>query len=155
MSFAFGLGITSHNMHFDSFLSSDSSGKTVFNKIPEKIGTKDINYSKNKLSVSYLGIPLELRFTANKLRLAIGARAGYLINSKTKYVGDDYIDLTNDRIKIKIKDVKNLNNIVYGGTARIGFKKFNLAGYYDLSTLFNKDMDLLTTPISIGIMMVL
>lgn len=143
-SFAWGLGFTSHNVHSNGKVvyRLDASGK-VFTAI-EPI-TND--YIKNKLSLNYITLPVELRFRTlkkPKFRLFVGGKAGYLVNSHTKYVDDD--------IKIKVYRIKNVDPLMYGLTARIGIGRVQFTGYYSLTSVFERgkgEKDLI--PYSVGI----
>jgi len=100
--FSIGLGIGNNNIFFDkSIMAYDDSSNTVF------IDT--INFKSSKLSTTYIDLPLELRFktkpNANQksFKIAIGGKIGYLINSHTKFKGDDYLNINGgSEIKHKI-----------------------------------------------------
>jgi hypothetical protein len=76
---------------------------------------------------------------------------GFLIDSHTKYIGDDYIFDGTDRIHVKFKDVRNIEKFRYGVTARFGWKFINLTGFYSLTGLFKKGKGPDLYPISVGI----
>jgi len=164
--FAIGLGIGSHNMRSDAMPTQEmifdtvlvqnvETGKTIFEKIPENVNNKKIDYDINKLTLTYLDIPLEIRFyKQNKnekvFKLALGFKAGYLISSHTKYKGNDFTGGTDD-IKIKKYNVKNLELLRYGATVRLGYENYNIFGYYSMSKLFKLDKGPEMYPISVGI----
>jgi len=155
-SFAIGLGVSVHNMYSNCipFEKRDSLnnplGETEFVEIPG-----NIDYKKNKMTLFYGDIPLELRFrtknSGDKFKIALGVKAGYLIQSHTKYIGDR-LDNLKGTIKYKEFNIPNIEKLRYGVTARIGYGKFNISGYYALTSLFDKgkgpeDM----FPISVGV----
>ena len=148
ISFSPGLGIGVHNMFNHSFVRT-TDDSTFF--VP--INKDTINYKKSKFVLTYLDIPLELRYKSEGgFRVAIGFKFGFLIQSHTKYKGDDYIEPTNNDLVIyKKTKIKHLETNRYGFTARIGYKWLNLWGYYQLSTLFEKGKGPEMYPISVGL----
>lgn len=144
-SFAFGVGIGSHNLYNNSFV-NELNDSTFFTKIPDSI-----DYKKNKVSLTYLDVPFEFRLkTKGKFRMALGFKAGMLINKHTKYKGDDPMGGSGETI-LKSTRVKSLESFRYGPTFRIGYKWFNVMAYYQLSNLFKPDKGPEMAPISVGI----
>ena len=143
LGFAFGLGFSSYNVHsngtFEEMTFTDStSAYTRF--VP--LAT---SYKKNKFSVNYVELPMEFRFRTkgkNTFRLYVGVKGGYLVNIHTKIV--------DEQGKRKYYNFKNINLYRYGLTTRIGYRKFNLTGFYALNTLFKKGQGEKLTPYSIG-----
>jgi hypothetical protein len=149
-SFAFGAGLGSHNFFSDAFSELDTVGISHLIKINTLYPGTD--YKKNKISVTYIDIPLELRLrTIKEFRASVGFKFGFLVNSHTKYKGDDYIFDGNDQIQVKFKNVYNIEKVRYGITARVGWKFINFTGFYSLSGLFKKDKGPELYPISVGI----
>ena len=140
LSFSAGLGLQSNNLYSDAFLvENENNYKTKFSSIPDTL-----NYSKNKISTTYLELPIEFRLRMlkdNDLTLAAGFKVGYLINSHTKYKGDNYLDTrpSNNKTKIKEHNIPDMVKLRYTATARLGYKKFSLFAHYNLTPLFNKD----------------
>ncbi len=150
-SFSAGLSIGSHNLYSDAIPEIDTTNKTIFSPIADSI-----DYSKNKLTVAYLDIPVEFRFKIkNKndksFKIALGFKAGRLINSYTKYRGDDYLFGTDKKLNVKFQDIKNINLYRYGITGKIGYEWINIMVYYSLTNLFEKDKGPEMYPISVGI----
>ncbi len=154
-SLAVGMEICTHNLYSDSRPDIDSSGNTFFTKISKiAVNDKD-NYKKNKLTVSFFDIPVELRLkTKNEFRFAVGFKAGIKLNEHTKYKGDDYINGKDDEIKFKEYNISNLETYRYCITGRIGYKWLNLTACYSLSKLFKKDKGPDMYPISVGISLI-
>jgi len=152
---AIGLGIGTHNLRSDAMIaykydSVSASTLTSFVRIPDSI-----NYDINKLSLSYIDIPLELRFkTENKkgkaFKISAGFKLGYLINGHTKYRGNDFTGGTDD-VKYKTFKIKNLEPLRYGAIVRFGYSYFNLYAYYSLTNLFKTEKGPEMYPISIGL----
>ncbi|MBN2728749.1 MAG: PorT family protein [Bacteroidales bacterium] len=139
-SFAVGLGIGTHNLHSNSYIIKETNTDyMVFQKYVDEP-------KKNKLVLSYVDLPLEIRFRTkrqNVFRLAVGGKFGYNINNHIKYE-DDYV-------KRKHYNVDYINPLRYGVTARVGYKMYNLYVYYGLSTLFETNKGTEMAPLSIGI----
>lgn len=145
ISLAIGLGLGMHNLHSNGAL-GDSAAISSFTKIPESV-----DYKINKLQLTYLDIPAEIRFKSESgFRVALGIKAGYLISAHTKYKGDDPADA--DRtIKIKEGKLINLEKWRYGPTFQIGYKFVSLTAFYSLSKVFDEATGPALYPVSIGI----
>ena len=150
-SFAIGLGLTAHNIYGNFFVNS-TSDSTALIRIPDSV-----KYKRSKINLVYLEIPLEFRFKSNsKVNVGLGFKGGLLISSSSKYVGDGEITTTNytlhssEKTRVKFWGIKNLEQFTYGPTLRIGYKWFNVTGYYMLSTLFTNNRGPEMYPISVG-----
>jgi len=150
-SFAIGLGLSSHNI-FGNFYINSTPDSTTFFKIPDSI-----NYKKSKINVSYLEVPLEFRFKSKtKVSVAVGFKGGLMIASSWKYIGDGPISTNNftlndtQKQRVKFWGIENLEQFTYGPTLRIGYKWFNVYGYYMISQMFTKNQGPDMYPISVG-----
>ncbi len=172
-SFGYGLGISVHNMHSDAVPKNEMkwdsatsqnvfTGKTIFSRIPDYVNNNEIKYDNNKLTLTYIEIPLELRYKKENKRgkmfkFSVGGKAGYLLSSYTKYKGTKYEGSSSDpdvgvaKIKIKNYNISNLQSLSYGVTMRVGYGLCNIFGYYSLSKIFKKDKGPEMYPISVGI----
>lgn len=145
-SVAPGIGIGNNNYFMKYAVSSDSLG-THFNKFSD-----DIDVKKSKIALSYIDIPLELRFRSklnkkgSSWKLAAGIKAGMMIQNKWKYKGEDF----GMGEKFKTYDIENINKFRYGVMLRGGYGIVNLFAYYSLSDVFN-DKGPRMTPLSFGI----
>lgn len=96
---------------------------------------------KSLIRNNYIDIPLEFRFDtkpediAHSFNIAIGGRAGYLIDASTK------IKYKEDGEKRKAIDKQKhgMNPFRYGVYTRVGMGAFGIFTYYNISTLFEKD----------------
>ncbi len=96
---------------------------------------------KSQLINNYVEIPLDFRFDtkpediSRSFNVAIGGRIGYLYDAmvKVKYKQDG------EMRKFKEKQDHGMNPIRYGIYTRVGMGAINLFGFYNLSTLFEKD----------------
>ena len=145
-SLAAGLGIKSHNFYSDGVLKTDSVG-SYFSKIP-------VDYKISKLSVTYLQLPIEVRFKSkSKFRAALGFNIGFKIDGHTKYKGTDfdYFFRTSDQIKIKVKNTPNLASWNFAVTARAGYRWVNFFASYSITKIFTENKGPTIYPISVGI----
>lgn len=149
ISLAIGLGLGMHNLHSNGLL-RDTSNISYFEAYPDKVNGVEVNYKTNKLQLTYLDIPAEIRFKSDKgFRLAVGIKAGYLISAHTKFRGDN--PEGGRDIKIKESKLPNLEKWRFGPTFQIGYKWVNFTGYYSLSKVFVKTNGPEIYPISIGL----
>ena len=140
-SFAWGYGFSSFNVHHNGSFVEDSLEKTNF--IPFENG---YSYKKNKLSINYLEIPLELRIRTKGLRqfkLTVGGKVGYAVNIHTK--------IKDDTGKFKAYQVPNLERLRYGVYGAIGLGRAMLYGFYGLSELFEENKGPKMVPITLGL----
>jgi hypothetical protein len=152
--FSLGLGLSVHNI-YGNFLVNKVSDTTKLVKIPDTV-----SYKRSKMTIVYLEIPLEFNLKTNgKFNVALGFKAGLLIGSHTKYVGDGGIETntfkssSTSKIRIKSVGIPNLQQFTYGPTFRIGYKWINASCSYMLSTLFIKNHGPEMFPISVGLVL--
>lgn len=154
ISIAPGLGIAIDNFrHNSQIVFTDTM--TTFVPFDDSI-----SYKSSKLGLTYIDIPLELRFRSKpndkngQWKLAVGFKFGFLVGSKWKYKGEEFRDIRNDtdgNIKFKEHGIPNLERFRYGVTARGGYGPFNLHFYYSLSKLFEAGNGADIQPITFGI----
>lgn len=151
-SIAIGPVIGVHNLYSDGLFQQDTSGSTVMTAMPGEDANGDgISYKRNKLTLAYLDFPLEFRMkTKSGVLASLAFKAGFLINSHTKYKGDDFADASQE-LRIKIGDIANVESYRYGVQARLGYKNVSLYGFYSLSTVFNEGEGPAIYPVSVGI----
>jgi hypothetical protein len=155
-----GLGVSFHNFYSDAIPSiRDTSGfitgRTEFYKLNDYY-KKNIDYSVNKIAVTYLDIPIEIKFKTRaernkRFKASVGFKIGYNISNHTKYRGEDVIEQTDDYVELKKSNIKYINNWNYGIIARVGYGRYNLMTYYSLSKIFEEGKGAQMYPISVGI----
>ncbi len=157
-SLAAGLAFSSHNLYSDhrySFIPSLNQFRFVAID-PEH------EYDKNKLSMNYLEVPVQLRFKTrdlpSTLRFYAGVRAGYLFHAHTKFVGKRYYPqhfdpppVTERTIKVKEHKLKNINKYRIGLTGTVGYGAVNLHIYYQLTETFKDNNAGSMFPLSVGV----
>lgn len=151
--FAAGFGLSMENINLET-QPYDSAGFTHFVKIPS-----NIEYQKNKIALTYLDVPVEIRIRTNpnekrkSFKIFLGGKFGYLINNHLKYIGEDLV--TGKWVKYKKYYLPNISTFRYGLSCRIGFGKFNVTGFYALSSLFEENKSPEIYPVNIGLSMIL
>ncbi len=149
-----GIGMGMHNLYSNSIINDVKADSIEFVQIPG-----DISYKKSKLALAYVEVPLEFRIKTKKhFRIAFGFKFGFLANAHVKYKGnritkndEGVLETDGVNVKVKSKDVKQLETWRYGPTFRIGYKWFNLTVYYQLSKVFKVDKGPQLYPVSIGL----
>lgn len=144
-----GIGATWYHYNF-------RNAYTLTPNVPYAIATFDstYNFSRNRLNVAYLNVPLFLEFNTNNnnadrsFHIAVGGQFGYNIfknkvKQKYEFEGETY--------KRKVKDDFNVNPFKYDLIARIGYGKFTMFGTYSLSTLFESGKGPVVYPFTAGI----
>ncbi|MEI6346897.1 MAG: outer membrane beta-barrel protein [Bacteroidota bacterium] len=137
--FSFGLGLGYARNHFYSNAVTKMNLPIDRTTIMTPVAS-GINYSQNKLSFTYINIPLELRFRSKiGIRAALGLRSGLLVDSYSTYYGenpDTQFYGNNGILKIVNKDISNTEKYLFELTARVGWKFVTLNGSYSLSKMF-------------------
>ena len=139
-AFKLGLGISFdwYNFMFDhNRLVQKANQGAIFQPKFDAQGN-EIAFSKNKLTVSYINIPImpHVVFTKNSgiQMIGLGGYVGYRIDSWTKSIEEKTENLN------RVSSNFNLNQFRYGLRAEFAFKKLpNLFFNYDLSPLFEKN----------------
>lgn len=127
----YGIGIEMFNFRFENPISfSNTAGNYVY--------FDNVNFSKNKLFVEYLTIPLQINYQANpqnnkSFYASLGMSAGYLLQSRTKQISEE-------RGKQKVNGNFNLNNFRLATIGELGIGSLRLYGSYGLTNLFDKKL---------------
>lgn len=148
------LGLTTGlGLQFINYRFSDNVILTHNNEIG---GFKDINpdrnYSKSKLVVNYLTLPLLLEYQtnrfskANSFHISAGMILATRIGSHSKVVYND-----GGKHKDKDRDSFYLNPFKYDATVRIGWGVVNVFATYSVNTLFKTDKGPEVYPFSVGL----
>jgi len=150
LSFAGGVGVSSENLYLkDVHIPNVKLDSIAFTALPS-----GVNVKRSKLNVTYVDIPIELRYvTNNKMRFTLGMKFGFAVDSKTKIKGDAFDEdgTLGWGTKEKHKDVNQLESTRFGIQARIGYKWVHVYGYYSLNKVFKADKGPQMYPISVGV----
>lgn len=147
--FSAGLGFRANNLY--------GNFKTEPLRDPPSTGTelemidKSVDFQRSKLTTPYLELPVEFKYNSKaKVAVGIGFKIAYMLPAHTKYVGEDYLLGSDNKLRVKFREIENLESFSYGPTVRIGYKWFHVTSYYSISKLFVKGKGPQMYPISIG-----
>lgn len=151
LSVALGPGLGTDNMYFDKM------DINIKNRIKATFDRDTIRQLKKyKLNVSYLELPIELRYSTSPqnmnrgFKLAIGAKIGTLLDAKTKAK----VDLDADGDGGYIEKIKS-KNLFFGtrlaAIARIGYGHFTIFGSYTVTSFFKEFQGPTVKPWSVGL----
>lgn len=110
------------------------------------------NFTKNKLRVAYLHIPLMLEFNTSidpekSFHIAAGIIGGWKIGSMTK----QKFDQDDSAVKLAVRDDFNLTPFTLDLSARIGYKNFTLFATYGITPLFQNNRGAEIYPVTLGL----
>ena len=119
-----GLGYAGHNYFSYSRIVDPYAPDTLqfIQYRPE--GEVTDGFKRYKVNCNYLEVPFELRFRINNAwKIGVGFKVGYMVNAKTKYVGNN-----DNGIRIHEKEcyIDNVERMAYADTLRVGYKWVNL-----------------------------
>lgn len=138
-SLGIGIGVGTSNITFKRM---NVDIKSTATKLPFTAVDSTNHFKKYKLSLSYLEVPLEFRYSSDPLnsnkswKIAIGLKAGTLINAHTK--GKDLQSKNNTLISSyteKENSKKYFNGTRFMATGRIGYGIFSFFGAYQLNNV--------------------
>lgn len=150
LKLGYGLGIEWYNFMFDhNRVVQNRSNYTAFQPVFDA-NNQELRYTKNKLSVSYLTIPIMPYFSFPKSStfqmIAVGGYISYRIDSWTKTIEEKNENL------VKNSNNFNLNQFRYGLKAEFAIKNFpDIFFNYDLSPIFDVNRGPKMTGFSFGI----
>ena len=108
----------------------------------------DSSYKRNSYTTNYFDIPVEIRFRStpnekgHSWKASIGFKVGFRLNS--------YTTTKTDKGRYSDFIQPNLISTRYGITARFGYGRVGLVGYYGLTRLFEANKGHEIIPYSIG-----
>lgn len=132
-----GLGIEWQNYRFDNNVIFTTNDDGVDGGFYEG----DKNYTKSKLVVNYLNVPVLFEYQTNRFskknsfHIGAGLLTGLRIGSHTKMV---YQDGEKQKEKYHDDDGFDINPFSFRLMARIGWGKINLFANYSLNTMFEE-----------------
>lgn len=142
LNLKYGLGLEMYNYRYDTRLS--------YRRDPEPFVFNDsISFTKNKLYVEYLTIPLMININTapdhrNSFSFSVGASAGYLTSSRNKQI-------SGERGKQKIKGDFNFEPWRLALITEMGLGPIRLYGSYSLNRLQKDVTRVEQYPYAIGI----
>lgn len=150
----YGLGLELNNYRYksSSMLSYKEGGV-----VPYTLGTVNTNepfifrdsiqFSKNKLALDYLTVPVMLNFAthANQrkgISMSVGVSAGYLYSSRNKQVSDE-------RGKLKNKGEYDIERFKFSYVAELGIAGIRFYGSYSPKSMYEHSLNI--RPYNIGL----
>jgi len=139
MSIGIGIGIGTSNITFKNM---NVDIKANVPKLPFTAVDSTNHFKKYKLSLSYIEVPLEFRYSTNPLnpnkswKVAIGGKVGTIINAHTK--GKELLSKNNTKLNDYIQkenSKKFFNGTRFMGTARVGYGIISVFGAYQLNNV--------------------
>lgn len=131
-SFAWGAGVSSHNIHGKQKLVTHWDTITD-REIMTTIEKRDEPYRVNRIGFKVVEVPIEFRFrtrTSYQFKMMIGAKFGYVVHTFTKVYDKNQ--------KAKYFDIYGVNPFRYGVTMRIGVEQIYVTAFYALSEVFER-----------------
>jgi len=145
-SFAPGIGVSHTNVYHRHEMMDTSSAGITFSPL-----TNPDNYKVNKLALTYIEIPVELRFRSkpdkldNRWKVAVGFKAGIRVDGYTKQSAK-----TPKEIRT-YKPYPDLNLFQAGPMLRVGYASFNLTAYYGVLGVFKANRGPQVNAFSVGL----
>jgi len=133
---AIGLGLGYSTNSINQNLLITQNNQNIYNYSLVENGS----FSKNKITIHVLEIPLEFRWRTSTpddysfWRIYGGIKFGYIIAAKAKYNGPP------SDVKVSILDA--VEKLQYGFTLSVGYDKINAHLYYGLNSLLNNKQEL-------------
>jgi hypothetical protein len=142
LNLKYGLGLEMYNFRYDHSLSYRSNPSPyVFNDT--------IGFSKNKLYVGYITVPLMININAtphrkNGFSISAGVSAGYLLNDHNKQI-------SGERGKQKYHGDLGLQPWRFAAITELGIGPVRLYGSYSLNALHKENTGIDQFPYAVGI----
>ena len=139
----YGLGLEMFNFRFDKSISFRED-------IASNVKYDVVSFTKNKLLVKYLTVPVQINFTPNPTNgkafyASMGLSVGYLWNAKNKQI-------SGERGKENFRGNFNLNDWRFATIGELGIGAVRLYGSFANSNLFNKNQSFLDMhPFAVGL----
>lgn len=139
----YGLGVEMFNFRFDKSISFRED-------IATNVKYDVVSFTKNKLLVKYLTVPVQINFTPNPTNrkafyASMGLSVGYLWNAKNKQI-------SGERGKEKFRGNFNLNDWRFATIGELGVGAVRLYGSFANSNLFNKNQSFIDMqPFAVGL----
>jgi len=127
----YGIGFEMFNFRFEKPVSFRENNSTY-------MFLDTVSFSKDKLFVKYLTVPLQLNFhphpeNRKSFYASIGLSAGYLVRARNKQISAE-------RGKQKIEGNFNLNDWRFATIGELGIGSIRLYGSYGMTNLFDKNL---------------
>ncbi|MEZ5031350.1 MAG: hypothetical protein R2787_08105 [Saprospiraceae bacterium] len=108
--------------------------------------TEDSELDNSELNVHTLSVPIMLEFQ-RKVAIAAGGFVAFRVGSNA----EEDRELDNGKQEITLRADLGLNNVLYGVTGQIGYKKFRVYVNYYLNNLFAEETPYDFTVMNVGV----
>jgi hypothetical protein len=163
LSFFFGGGVGIHNFYHEALLGvgeyniyekdfpNVGDNESFFYNVPRKFNDKPIEVQKSKLSLTYIDVPFGFQFkSSSKFHTTLGFKVGWKVGAHTKYKGSD-LEGSGFEVVEKSMKLRNMETIHYGPYAVIGYKWLGASVFYQMSSVFEKELGPQIYPLSLGL----
>ena len=139
-----GLGL-SYNKSFQNLAITTADQGYNYSVIPS-----NVNYSKNKLEVMYIDVPIEFRWrnstpeTTKFWRIYAGVKFSYLLFDK-------YVNETNG-VKTTITNNRDINKFQFSPTLAVGYNTWNVYACYGVIPIFKDTAQINGQPVGFNIL---
>ena len=143
INFKYGLGLEMFNLRFDKPISFRED-------IEKNVKFDVVSFTKNKLLVNYITIPLQINFSPKPMNrkalyASMGMSVGYLWKAKNKQI-------SGERGKEKFRGNFNLNDWRIATIGELGVGAVRLYGSFASTNLFNKNQSFIDMePFAVGL----
>ena len=139
-----GLGLSTNSFNHNMRIDKNTGEGYTYTVVDENL----VSFSKNKLSLYLVEMPLEYRWRTSDAtdykfwRIYSGFKLGYVVANTSKYVSDIQT--------VKNSNIKDINDFQFGFTFSAGYNTWNFHLYYALNPLFSKDAKINGTAIDMN-----
>jgi hypothetical protein len=146
------LGVGKYNIYEKPLINDPKrQSESYFYNVPRKFNGTPIDLVKSKLALTYIDVPFGFQFKArNKAHGTVGFKVGWNVNAHTKYKGTS-LDGSGLEVVEKSLKLSNIDDFRYGLFAVIGYKWAGASIFYQLSSVFEKDLGPQIHPLSVGL----
>ena len=148
-----GLGFNFRNIYGKALLQRDTLTGIAFFPVPG-----ETSYKKAKTGLSYIELPVDLRFSHKRFQAGIGIKVSCNIGVMSKYKGEQFAEdgiagsySVGSNIKEKWMQIPSAERFQFGTQVRIGYSWIHAYGYYSFSKVFKSNTGIDMYPISVGI----
>ena len=149
-----GLGFNFRNIYANALLQRNDSLDIAYVSIPDTI-----SFKKAKTLLSYIELPIDLRYSYKRFQAGIGLKISCNIGLMSKYKGEQFAEdgmagpnSVGKNIKEKwILPSSYAERFQFGAQVRVGYSWIHAYGYYSFSKVFNSHTEIEMYPISVGI----
>ena len=153
-----GLGFNFRNIYGNALLQRDTSGSIAYVPVPKEVSGEKISFKKAKTTLSYIELPIDLRYSYKRFQAGIGIKVSCNIGVSSKYKGDQFTENgiagadVGSPVKEKWTQIPNIaERFQFGAQLRIGYSWIHAYGYYSFTKVFKSSTDIEMAPISVGI----